>query len=82
VGAARAHADAGSTADDDVVFERLRARFLSPARDGYGRERWDRDEQQGGAMTFVHALDFALRSSTAHLASARASPGDETPLRS
>jgi len=82
VGAARAHADAGSTVDDDVIFERLRARFLSPARHRYGRERWDRDEQQGGALTFVDALEFALEGWTARSRSAAASRGDKTPLRS
>lgn len=66
VGAARAHADAGNTVDDDVILSRLRRRFLWPARDRYGAERWEDEEQRGAVLSFADALDLALERSPTH----------------
>jgi predicted ATPase/DNA-binding SARP family transcriptional activator len=60
VGAARAHTDAASAVDDDAVLGRLRDRFLLPARERFGAERWDSCDDEGRALSFADAVDIAL----------------------
>jgi predicted ATPase/DNA-binding SARP family transcriptional activator len=64
VGAARVHADAATTVDDDVVLGRLRDRFLLPARERFGPERWERCEAEGRALSFADAVNIALEGRT------------------
>ncbi len=56
---------------DRLVFERLVARFIAPARSALGESAWKRAEAAGAALTVEELYAFALQVESEY-ASARA----------
>jgi hypothetical protein len=62
---------------DRLVFDRLMARFIAPARSSLGESAWKRAEAAGAALTIDELYEFALRPETGFASAG--SPGDEPP---
>jgi tetratricopeptide (TPR) repeat protein len=59
-GAARAHGGPGRNRAEETVVSRMKEDILLPARDRFGRDTWDRAEQQGASLTVQQAIELAL----------------------
>jgi len=74
-GAARANGTPEPNRNEDSIWTRLGDEHLTPARQRYGPDRWDRAEQAGASLTIHEAIDLALtreRSAVPVSASSRA----------
>jgi tetratricopeptide (TPR) repeat protein len=59
-GAAVKHETVERNASEDAIWTRLHNEFLTPARDRYGPESWNRAATQGASLTVQEAIDLAL----------------------
>jgi predicted ATPase len=53
---------------DRLVFDRLIARFITPARSAFGESPWKRAEAAGAALTLDELYEFALEPETGYAA--------------
>ena len=59
-GAAQGVETAERSAGEDTIWCRLRDEILTPARERYGSEKWDRAEREAAALTVSETIDLAL----------------------
>jgi tetratricopeptide (TPR) repeat protein len=59
-GAARANKTPEPNRTEDSIWSRLGDEHLTPARQRYGPDSWDRAEQEGASLTVHEAIDLAL----------------------
>jgi predicted ATPase len=59
-GAAREHEAVARNVSEEAIRTRLHDEFLTPARDRYGPENWNRAARQGASLTVQEAIDLAL----------------------
>jgi predicted ATPase/class 3 adenylate cyclase len=59
-GAAREHEAASRSVPEETIWSRLNDEILTPARDRYGPENWDRAARQGASLTVQEAIELAL----------------------
>jgi predicted ATPase/class 3 adenylate cyclase len=59
-GAAREHEALSRNASEDTIRSRLDDEILTPARDRYGPENWNRAASKGASLTVQEAIELAL----------------------
>jgi predicted ATPase len=59
-GAAQSRETADRSVDEDTIWDRLYDEILTPARDRYGAENWDRAAGAAAMLSLEEAIDLAL----------------------
>jgi hypothetical protein len=77
VGAAKANEVTAVARVEQAVETRLQAEILTPARDQYGSENWDRAHARYASLTAPEAIDLAL--ARGKFATAAAAPTAHSP---
>ena len=59
-GAAQSRETANRSVDEDTIWDRLYDEILTPARERYGAENWDRAAEAAALLSLEEAIDLAL----------------------
>jgi tetratricopeptide (TPR) repeat protein len=59
-GAAQSRETANRSADEDTIWDRLHDEILTPARERYGAENWDRAAAAAAMLSLQETIDLAL----------------------